>query len=244
VKQFVPLGRHIMKKLCVAAVLLSALALACTGSDGEGPGDGGVGDGGVGDGGAGDGGTDGGLVITNPGGGTTVNLSFGTCPAFSACGGDEHGTWDYTAVCDTEDYAEQIKQSCPSATIKSLTGTKKGTVLIVGSGIARDVVTTINMVVTIPGSCATPLGGCSGVQTAIQQGLPGATCSATGTAGACDCSATITGTIRDSTTYTRSGSRITVANGDVYDFCITGSKMTYMEGGNDPTSGVFEMTKR
>jgi hypothetical protein len=228
-----------MKKLCIAAALLSALTLACTGSSDDDPGDGGVGDGGVGDGG-----TDGGLVITNPGGGTTVDLSFGTCQAFSACGGDEHGTWDYTAACVSEDYAAQIKRSCSGATIKSITGTKKGTVLIVGSGIARDVVTTVNLVLTIPGSCATPLGGCSGVQTALQQEFPGTTCVASGSAGACDCSATINSTIRDSTTYTKAGSRITVANGDVYDFCVTGSKMTYREGGSNPTDGVFEMTKR
>ncbi len=234
-----------MKKLCIAAAVLSVLTLACTGSNDEGLGDGGP-DGGSGNGGpdggsVADGGTDGGLVITNPGGGTTVNLSFGTCPAFTACGGDEHGTWDYTAACDSKNYAAQIQQSCPSATIKSLTGTKKGTVLIAGSGIARDVVTTVNSVVTVPGSCATPLGGCSGVQAALQQAFPGATCAASGSAGACDCSATINSTIRDATTYTKTGNRITVANGDIYDFCITGSKMTYTEGG---TTGVFEMTKR
>jgi hypothetical protein len=232
-----------MKKLCMAAVVLSVIALACTGSGDDGPGDGRPDGGAVGDGGT-DGGTDGGLVITNPGGGTTVNLSFGTCPAFTACGGDEHGTWDYTAACVSKDYAAQIKQSCSGATIKSLTGTKKGTVLIAGSGIARDVVTTVNMVVTIPGSCATPLGGCPGVQATLQQAFPGTTCAASGSAGACDCGATITETIRDATTYTKAGSRITVANGDVYDFCVTGSKMTYMEGGNNPTDGVFEMTKR
>jgi hypothetical protein len=232
-----------VKKFRIAAALLSVLVLACSDSNGDGPDDG-PGDGGVSDGGVKDGGTDGGLVITNPGGGTTVNLSFGTCQAFSACGGDEHGTWDYTAVCDSKDYAAQIRQSCPSATIQSLTGTKKGTVLIAGSGIARDVVTTVNMVVTIPGSCATPLGGCAGVQTALQQAIPGTTCVASGSAGACDCSATITSTIRDATTYTKSGNRLTVANGDIYDFCITGSKMTYVEGGSNASSGIFEMTKR
>jgi hypothetical protein len=226
-----------MKNLCFAVMSLSALALACSSSPDEGGTDGGT-DAGT------NGGDGGGLVITNPGGGTTVNLSFGTCQAFSACGGDEHGTWDYTAVCVSEDYAADLKQACSSATIKSITGTKKGTVLIAGSGIARDVVTTVNLVVTIPESCATPLGGCSGVQSALQQALPGTTCAAVGGAGACDCSATRTETIKDSTTYTKSGSRITVANGDIYDFCVTGSKMTYKEGGSEPTDGVFEMTKR
>jgi hypothetical protein len=232
-----------MKKLCIAVLVLSVMALACSDSGDDGPGDGGSGDGGADGGTSSDGGTDGGLVITNPGGGTTVNLTFGTCPAFSACGGDEHGTWDYTTACDSKDYAAQIKQACSSASIKSLSGTLKGSILLAGAGIARDAVTTVNLVITIPASCATALGGCSGVQTVFQQAFSGGTCASAG-AGACDCSATINRTIRDATTYTKAGSRITVANGDAYDFCVSGSKMTYMEAGSNATSGVFEMTKR
>lgn len=233
-----------MRRLGFAAVSLLSLALACSNSPDDGGTGGGM-DGGT-DGGTNagtDGGADGGLVITNPGGGTTVNLTFGTCSGFSACGGDEHGTWDYTAACISEDYLTELRQACAGATLKSSAGTKKGTVLISGSGIARDVVTTVTLVITIPGSCTTPLGGCTGVQASLQQAFPGATCAAGG-AGACDCNATRNTTIRDVTTYTKSGSRITVSNGDTYDFCVSGTAMTYMEGGRDAVDGVFEMKKR
>jgi hypothetical protein len=230
------------RRFSVALASAFLLALGCSSSTTSGGATDGGGGGSDAGGGtdSGGGGGDGG--ITDPGGGKTATLTFTSCPAFSACGGSLPGTWDYTAGCVTSDELfASAKQLCASLTTKSISGTAKGTLLFTAATVQRDVTSTVTAVLDIPSSCASLAGGCPGVQAALRQGFPTAAC--TGTS-ACDCTITITDTTKDSSAYTQSGNTVTLTNGDKYDVCVAGTKLTYKESGGNASPGVFELTKR
>lgn len=76
----------------------------------------------------------------------------GTCPAYTACGGDPTGTWSYTAGCATVGNADPFKGQCPGASF-SLTIDLVGTVTFGGGNYTAKSTATTSSSVLAPKSC-------------------------------------------------------------------------------------------
>ena len=133
--------------------------------------------------------------------------------------------------------------------MKSNSVVAKGTLVFEGANLKRTVTATTTAKVTLPASC-TMSQPCSLVQLGL--GLPpptgpgfeSATCtnSASG-AGACDCDVVKRIADTSTTTYTLAGNTITTADSKTYDYCVTGSKMTYRDKFFDLVDANIVMSK-
>jgi hypothetical protein len=168
-------------------------------------------------------------------------ISFGSsCPAFSACGGDIAGTWDYSGGCIADPFAAYKKQ-CPSATESNVSGNIVGTVNVYGNTIQRNAKASFTGTLTIPAEC-TSGASCAIVQQTLQGAFDSVVCSGSTT---CDCVVSghvDTGSV---TTFTMNGNTVVTDDGSTYDVCVDGNKLTEHEtDAKAAEPGVFELTKR
>ncbi len=174
-------------------------------------------------------------------GGVTGTISFpDQCSALQACGGDVVGTWDYTAGC-VENPFTGLKSACPALTVTGLTGTAHGTLTFTATTVARNASATVAATISVPSSCAQPMGGCAGVQKQLTDAGLVATCAG---AGDCSCSVSRSDSMDDSNGYTASGTTITLSTGDKYEYCVSSGMLGYKAVNQQKESGQFDLKKR
>jgi hypothetical protein len=237
-----------MNLRCVAGALAIAFAfVACSDDGGSDAGtnpnrDGSTGDTGTGGVDSGTGGVDSGT------GGMDSGTQMVTCdPAFGAapeCGGDPSGSWTYRAACGATAIEDGVRQQCQTATFQATSHQVSGTLNITGNTYTLNVTDNADVMMQIPQECATPLGGCAGVQTALSQGLNSpTTCNQNGTR--CDCESSVTVSAAETGTYTTNGGTLTTmpsgggASGTYY-YCVENGVFRYREMGDGV---VFVLTE-
>ncbi len=192
-----------------------------------------------------DGGPGGGGSDAGPAGDVTVSqtaatISFGSCQAAAACGGNVQGTWDYSGGCIDDPFAA-VKQQCPSATSSNVQGSVAGTVNFVGDSLFRKAKATFSGTITLPAAC-TMGAPCATIQSAMSSAFDSVTC--TGTT-SCDCVVKSHTDVDDGSTFTVSGNTLTTSGGNRYDFCVKGGQMTERQTDSSATEpGNFSLTKR
>jgi len=165
----------------------------------------------------------------------------GACPTFTACGGDEVGTWDFAGGCIEVDLS--ALSMCAGATVTRKEGFGRGCVEFDGTFGRRVGQATVEIGVHLPPSFCTA-GGCMLLQNQLRtNGVPTATCT-DASDGGCDCEASTTNDLEQSSSYTIEGNTI-VAGSRRWDYCVAGDTMTYTDvtpGSAEP--GIFELAKR
>jgi hypothetical protein len=188
----------------------------------------------------------------------TFDLTSGVCADIPGCGGSLEGSWDYSAACIPDSAAKnletQIRKACATAAVTGVTGTMSGRVTFAGTSVVRKATTSLKISLSIPASCAAQAGGnCNLVAAAIQSQSGGqvrsANCKTAASGNGCDC-------VLDSeaagdktgTTYATSGNTLITSDGDEYEYCVTGTKLTHKQtksgSPNLTEPGNFEATKR
>lgn len=163
------------------------------------------------------------------------------CAAFTACGGDLSGTYDYEKGC-LGDLLGQARAQCKEIDTTALKATVKGSIYFLAGGILeRDVTSTIAGTVTFPVSCTQGLGCAVGEQL-LKSELPNIKC--TEASGTCTCTASRTETNTAATTFKVAGNTVTTADGDEYDFCVAGSALTYSGKTKEAEDGTWTLKKR
>lgn len=235
-----------MRRLLLGIVLVTASASACSvntvekgGSSGSpdpsGSGSTAAGDGGVSSGGDGSA-TDG----TRPPASTVeapIDID-GTCPAFSACGGDPQGTFDYTGGC-IDDVFANLRQSCPALDTSKLDVTVKGSITFAGKALTRDVTVKMTGDIVFPEICT--MGQCALLEGQLKGVFDSVSC--TGSA-ACTCTVANDERDADATTYSISGSTLTTTDGDTYEICEQGGELSYRGKGAGAEEGAFRLKRR
>lgn len=174
-------------------------------------------------------------------------LTTGTCPVLTPCGGDVTGTWDVSGAC-IEVPIESALAACPGAMITRREGRGRGRVIFGTSPmIARRIAQSEAVVeMFVPALCATPLGGCPGLQTLLQRVNAAATCSPT-PASDCNCSAGANFTINDTDTYSTMNNEITSASSSKrWAYCIAENTLRYRDTSpSEPREpGTISLTRR
>jgi hypothetical protein len=163
-----------------------------------------------------------------------------TCPSFTACGGTLEGTYDYTAFCAGDLFADFRKQ-CPGLDTSAAKATIKGSIyFLANSALQRNVTVDVSGSVSFPSSCAG--GSCAAAEAALKQGFPTSTCTVAGAN--CTCTVSKSETNTQATTFTVTDNTVTTADGDEYDFCEQGGKLTYEGKTSQSEDGVGELQKR
>lgn len=176
-----------------------------------------------------------------------VSITFGACPAFAPCGGDEKGTWKVTGGCLSEEVLADAKAACAGFTTSNEVIKAKGIVTTDGTNVVRQTQVKFSANAHIPASCAAQAGGnCQlvalGAQT--QFGFDKATCATADGGDGCDCEVEDTLTEQSAGTYTKSGNTITTDGGDTFDYCVQGAKLSYTQtNGTNPYPLVLELAK-
>lgn len=176
-----------------------------------------------------------------------VTLTFGTCPTFTPCGGDEKGSWKVTGGCLSDAVLADAKNQCPGFTTSDEVIKAKGIFELDGTNVTRQVQVKISAKAHIPGAC-TMGNDCSLVALGAQAqlGFDKVTCTAQAAdaGNGCDCDISKTQQQVTSDTYTKDGNTITTGSGDTYDYCVAGSKLTYQDTtGQDPYPLFIELGK-
>jgi len=176
-----------------------------------------------------------------------VTLTFGTCPAFTPCGGDEKGSWKVTGGCLSDDVLKDAKTQCPGFTTSNEVIKAKGLFDLDGTNVVQEVQVKISAKAHIPASCASQAGGdCSLVALGAQAqlGFDKVTCVTADGGDGCDCDLLKTQQQVTSDTYTKDGNTITTGSGNTYDYCVAGSKLTYQDTtAQDPYPLFIELGK-
>jgi len=161
-----------------------------------------------------------------------------TCPAFTACGGDLVGTWQYGDTCVTIAEAEgALDEACATATFVSGGGTVEGYVSFDGSMVNRTVTTTVDVNFFVPTACTMGFG-CLIVGPAIESmtTLDAVTC--TDATGGCDCHIVDSDTVTESAAYTvMSNVFQNSTTTRRWEYCVDGGTLTVREiasGGGAP----------
>jgi hypothetical protein len=179
-----------------------------------------------------------------------VELTFGTCAAFTACGGDEVGSWKVSGGCLSDSFLAPAQDACAGFTTSNETIKAKGIVTADGTNIVRRTQVTLTAKAFIPLSCA-PGGfnNCNAIAAGaqFQYGFDKATCVANDAGDGCNCDIQETLAENATDTYTKSGNTLTTGNGDTFDYCVASGKLTYTQTnsqGNQPPYPLFiELTK-
>ncbi len=162
----------------------------------------------------------------------------GSCPSFTACGGDLQGTFDYTSGCVSDVFAA-ARQQCPSLDASNAKVTVTGSLYFAGNGLVRKVSSKIEGSIKLPASCTQ--GQCALVESALKSGFDSVSC--TGTSD-CTCTVTKLEANDSSTTFTVSGSVATTADGDTYDFCEKAGSLQYSGKSAGAEEGLWTLNKR
>lgn len=207
------------------------------GSQATGGGSGGSGGSG---GGSATGGGSGGGTVAEP---ATITLSIDNCPSLIACGGAPlPGTWHYSAGCVNNPF-RAAQQACGQITFSNLQGTVKGSVVFEATLVTRRVTTNVSGTINVPASCLQGVITCAQMQTQLRQSHPNATCAAAGAG--CDCTVSEQQVIQDTSSYSVTGSTITVGSG-TYDYCLApASTLKYRKTGNaNVEDGLMTLTRQ
>jgi hypothetical protein len=179
-----------------------------------------------------------------------VTLTFGTCDTFTPCGGDEKGSWKVSGGCLSDSFLAAAADACAGFTTSNETIKAKGIVTADGTTIIRRTEVKLTAKAFIPLSCA-PGGfnNCNAIAAGaqFQYGFDKATCVANDAGDGCNCDIEETASENATDTYTKSGNTITTSDGETFDYCVAGSKLTYTQtsasGNQAPLPLFIELTK-
>lgn len=178
-----------------------------------------------------------------------VDLKFGNCDAFAACGGDPKGSWHVASGCVDEEAFDFAKDICAALKVSNVVFKAKGLVDVTATNIDRRTEVFFSATFGIPKPCADIVGGdCNSVATALklpQYGnLDAATCKSDGANG-CTCDVSDTEAQHIADTYTQNANTITTGSGQTYDICVdTGkSEVSYRETTAKALPATFVLAK-
>jgi hypothetical protein len=174
-------------------------------------------------------------------------MTFGTCPTFTPCGGDEVGSWKVSGGCLSDAILTDAKTACPGFTTSNEVIKAKGTVDLDGTNVVQhtSVKLTADAFIPFAGDCAATTN-CQllAAGAKLQLGFDQATCTDHAGGGGCDCTVEKTNTTNANDSYTKSSNTITTGGGDSYDYCVAGSKLTYTQtSGQNPPPLYIELSK-
>lgn len=205
--------------------------------------DGGADDAGA-DAGATDGGSDAGTTPTDApmsdAGSLDALISFAAeCPAFSPCGGDVIGTWNYESICITNDEVTgPFEGTCPGTELLMGSGAASGVVTLTGTEITRTVSTSVEVTIALGSSCTALCSAAPGI---IESRLPGSTvtCAVDSGDGRCHCDLAYGSAVDETEGYTLTKGGIVTASGRTFNYCLeTDGSFRYREVGPMPEPGV------
>lgn len=179
---------------------------------------------------------------TDPDSGTTdpdagppvLSCSMGTiriaemCPAFTACGGDEVGSWCYADVCMTKEellgpvlMQMGVPRDCTldEIEVRSSSGMIDGNATLTGTMLTRMVMSEATGTFYLGPGCK--IFTCRATEAAINSALGSngmATCR--DEAPGCECDITFNSTVNESDTYTLDGNTIVTGSDRRYDYCV------------------------
>lgn len=170
--------------------------------------------------------------------GTPVDVSYGTCQPFTACGGNIVGTWKITGGCvSNQTFADLKSKFCEGIEEGNVVIKAAGTLTATDTTVTRQTKVDISADAFIPQQCAAKAGGsCQIVEAGLSTSVLGtdppfdkAKCTTDG-AGGCNCSVSKAYVENVTGAYTASGNTITTTNPNrTFDYCVDGSKLTYQE---------------
>lgn len=164
------------------------------------------------------------------------------CPAFTACGGDEVGTWDVTGGCLEIEGPGAVLEMCPGATF-DVEARGRGRVTFDGDTAVRAAQSEIIATVFVPTLCASFVGGCPAIEDLIQMQTPDSACVTT-TAG-CVCEGRQHFVIDDADGYTIEGDQIVSATlMRRWDYCVMDGMLRYQDVSDEVASrepGIIEL---
>jgi hypothetical protein len=163
-----------------------------------------------------------------------VDITYGSCSAFTKCGGDLVGSWKVSGGCISSTAFDSAKAKCDGLEESDVVIKASGTVVATATMIERKTSATLTAKVAIPKDCS-PLPDCGLIAAGLQSGaLPGAptfdkaTCKDSGTICNCDVEATLTEDASDA--YTAKDGVVSTTNPDrTFDYCVQGTKLSYEE---------------
>jgi hypothetical protein len=180
--------------------------------------------------------------------GPFVAITYGSCAAFTPCGGDPIGSFTVTGGCVGNGAFAAAKTQCPGIVESDVVIQARGTVVTDATTIVRDTEVKLAAKLFIPASCVTAAGGSCGT---IEAGitfvgkLDTATCATDG-AGGCNCNVGDTTAEKTTDTYTKTASSITTGTGATertFDYCITGNELQYLETTANSVPATYVLTK-
>jgi hypothetical protein len=148
-----------------------------------------------------------------------------TCTAPTACGGSLAGTsWKYSSICfDQEDLFPGVYAACPASQLNGIGGlAMSGEVAFTATVMTHKLTLTGDGVFQVPVSCASC--DCVGYREWLQTtwGVTNAFCYMDCYPdNSCRCLIPVDITIDDSQTYTASGTTLTTADSQTFDYCAT-----------------------
>lgn len=176
-----------------------------------------------------------------------VQINGAACDPLASCGGDVAGTWDVTGGCVEVPTPEGLAR-CLGAMITRGEGRARGRVTFdenePGTGVARRVAQyEVQVEVFVPSFCAAVLGGCSGVERAVQMAAPDSRCVETATLD-CVCAVRQIDVIDDTDFYRTEGGQIISTTTDRrWNYCVEGDTLRYEDAG-DTEPGIISLGRR
>jgi hypothetical protein len=179
-----------------------------------------------------------------------ATITYGTCPAFTKCGGDLLGSWKVSGGCLSEDTFAAAKTQCPGLKETDVVITASGTVDVTATNVNRDVSISLTGKVAVPKTC---LEGapCAALGLGLTNpllapgGLAFKTATCTDGTDVCNCDVATTRDDKSDVGYTTTpdGTLTIPASGaakeQTYDYCVAGSKLTYTETTATQTLKLF-----
>ena len=162
----------------------------------------------------------------------------GTCAAFTACGGNPQGTYDYSAGC-VSDALAAARAQCPALDTSNAKATVTGSLYFEGNALQRDAVVHLSGTIVVPESCSA--GQCATVQAALTNGFDSVSC--TGSS-ACTCTISKTTAVKNATTFLVSGDTVTTGDGESYSICEQANELRYSGKSLGAEDGSWQLTKR
>ena len=211
--------------------------------------------------GGGGGNTDGGSTTEGGGGGGdpdaagggeagpagTVSITYGSCEAFTKCGGALVGSWKVTGGCLGPETLAPVKAQCPTLKESDVTIRASGTLDITATNVKRNTTTDVSAKLLVPKSCV-QIPSCAAVEFGLRAGVGGgprfetAKCADVGAS--CDCAVAVKLTETSDETYTVNDGVLTTAADRTYEHCVQGNKLRYRETTNNtPLVLTVEMSK-
>lgn len=170
----------------------------------------------------------------------------GSCPGFTACGGDVVGTWDLNGGCFEIDIESAIA-TCPGARVTRRIGRGRGRVVFEASSAHRVAESVVEADTFFPAAC-TAFYSCAMLETAMASVWTEARCTSM-PSGDCNCTARQLTFIDDVDLYTLSTSTNEIVgsvSGKRWEYCIAGARFDYRDSSATGTRepGDIELVRR